>query len=972
MARLEEAMIRFFKHIVVIIFVVGLTAGQLVFAPDLLAQSSVKLRTGEHKGYSRVVLEWPARVGYQTSQNAQTFTVTFNNAGALNASSLNASNVNNMNIISSDPLKLSFSLPKDVSPRHFFVGNRLVIDFYGNGVSRKVQSKKTPKPPESVNEKIVRDALDDEEQVQVDTPPEPVLTPSAFKPHMVRFSSTESLSVAAFQYAGALWSVLDVVDPLIRPQIDGPDANAFYPIEDIALDGGKAFRMPIFDNANIYTEGDNVLWKLVITPDEVKKAPVLPQNLDVDAEKPRSGKVLWPLKSAGKIINMEDPVTGAPLIIVTSNSSDDYTGPARSFIDFDTLPSAVGLAIRPKTGGLVVTKTPRGVEIFHPDGLALSSDDTMRVITQAAARKAAADKETSKKVSRRIFDFEEWRMGGLSSLNENKSVLLSNLKELDRGKRAEELINLSKMHLANGRGAEALGFLSIAADEVPELRDNPKLIALRGAARAFDYKSEDAFRDLSNKKLNAYDEIKHWRAFALADLGDWQQAIDTMPDDISVLEIYPPEVRNRLGLVLAEVALRAGDVEKAEKIFSLKSDEKDELNMSHAANLNYLKGEAARQKGDVDDTIEKWKNLSEGPDDLYRAKAGLALARVLSEEKDLPVKEAIESLERLRYAWRGDGLEGQINYWLGRAYLGDNQTNKGLRLMRKSIELTENQDISDVIAQEMQDVFLNFFTGDKLPNASPIEAVELYDNFQELTPVGKDGDLVVTALAEHLVANDLFSRADNLLSHQIEHRLSGDDAARAAIRLAAIRLLDKNAAPALESLDNAQSIIAALPADDIDPSYAREIALLRARAMSENGDAMDSLNMLEAMGSDPDTNRLRANIAWEAGFWDDAAAALNDVIIDENISLTRPLEKDQAMLILRRAVALNLSGDRIALANMRTRYGDVMRQTESARLFDVVTRQRNNTGLSDRETLLSITSEVDLFTEFLEGYREIK
>jgi len=134
---------------------------------------------------------------------------------------------------------------------------------------------------------------------------------------------------------------------------------------------------------------------------------------------------------------------------------------------------------------------------------------------------------------------------------------------------------------------------------------------------------------------------------------------------------------------------------------------------------------------------------------------------------------------------------------------------------------------------------------------------------------------------------------------------------------------------------------------------------------------MDSLNMLEAMTPDPDINRLKADISWEAGFWDDAAEALDDVILDENISLTRPLNDDQAALILQRAVALNLSSDRIALANMRAKYADLMSQTDSARLFDVVTRQRNNTGLSDRETLLSITSEVDLFSDFLEGYRSI-
>lgn len=974
-------MITILKRIFLTSLLVLLCAGQVAYA-----QSTVKVRKGEHKGYSRVVFDWPTQVDYQTAQSGGEFMVTFNKAGAPSLSSLSAANVSSMRIVQRNPLKASFSLPQGVSPRHFFAGKRLVIDFYGEGKVKKATPKATPKKAPAKTKAPVSDelkdtketlddALEDEPKVEIDTPA-PVLKASKVKPHMVRFSSTEAIGLAAFDYAGGLWVVIDTDDALIRPQIAGPDASAFYPVKDFNLEGAKAFRLNMFEDTNLYAEGDNLLWKLIVTPETKSKTPITPRREGVDKDKARSGKIIWPLKSPRQIIAMDDPVTGAPLVVVTTDSSDDYVGGAMSFVDFDVLDSTVGIVIRPKVAGLSVLKTREGIEISHPEGLSLSSHDTMKMIAKATAQNATKKKadenaNDAQKV-RRIFDFDEWQMGGINALNENKSVLLSTLAPLEKGKRVEELINLAKMHLANGRGAEALGFLTIATDDMPELRNNAKLIALRGASKAFDWKTEDAFKDLSHKRLEPYEDIQYWRAFALADLGDWQQAIDVMPKDVAVLEIYPPEIRNRLGLVLAEVALRAGNVKQAEEIFRLTAKGADHLNMSHDANLSYLKGEAARQKGDVDDTVKIWEELAEGSDDLYRAKAGLALTRVLSEEKDLPVKDAIERLERLRYAWRGDGLEGQINYWLGRSYLDDSQVTKGLRLMRKSVELTENKALADTIAQEMQDVFVDFFVSDKLGKSTPLEAVELYDAFQELTPVGTDGDLIVSALAEHLVRSDLFSRADDLMSHQIQHRLKGDDALRASIRLAAIRLISKRPDAAMESLQNAESLMASVPPEELNPSYAREIALLRARALSQQGEAMQSLKSLSALPADKNINRLKADISWEAGFWDDAAEALGEVIIDENISLTRPLSDDQAALILRRAVALNLSSDRIALGSMRDRYGDLMAQTKSARLFDVVTRQRNNTGLSDRETLLSITSEVDLFSDFLEGYREIK
>ena len=95
------------------------------------------------------------------------------------------------------------------------------------------------------------------------------------------------------------------------------------------------------------------------------------------------------------------------------------------------------------------------------------------------------------------------------------------------------------------------------------------------------------------------------------------------------------------------------------------------------------------------------------------------------------------------------------------------------------------------------------------------------------------------------------------------------------------------------------------------------------------------------------------------------------MILDENISLTRPLRDEHAMLILQRAVAQNLSGDRIGLANLREKYSDAMAQTDKARLFDVVTRPRQSAGLADRDTLLSTVAEIDLFADFLNSYKQV-
>ena len=91
----------------------------------------------------------------------------------------------------------------------------------------------------------------------------------------------------------------------------------------------------------------------------------------------------------------------------------------------------------------------------------------------------------------------------------------------------------------------------------------------------------------------------------------------------------------------------------------------------------------------------------------------------------------------------------------------------------------------------------------------------------------------------------------------------------------------------------------------------------------------------------------------------------------ENISLTRPVTDAQRDLIMNRAIALNLAGNRVALANLRERYDDTMQQTEKARMFELVTRPRQMGLLGSRDSVESLMSEVDLFGDFLENYRKM-
>ncbi len=998
-----------------------------VFAPFVAqAQSasapSVTVRGGAHEEYSRLVFDWPSVPRYEAVVSNDAVEVRFQSPGKLDISGVNVDglrNVSAVSVLSESPLSVRIEISGGNRVRDFLAGSRLVLDIYnGKDAPAAVQAPppveqpKKAEPPEaaknvpaaagSSQDKELEFLKSQIEQLNNDSvipPSEEDLAPAQegeedgdsqdisdvtgkltehqaaaesasadIGTNLVTVSSTKAASLGIFEHAGKIWIVNNAADTLLSPQVSGPNAQTMLPVSATDVAQGKLFQVKSLPGGIMKGQGGGLLWRLIISEKPSNAEPIAPLRSGTDGHGARGAEILWPLQEPQTVIDLPDPATGKTIKAVTVLDAKQFSGPSKDFVDFTLLNSPVGLAILPKVDDLNVEITEEGVKISRPGGLALSAEDTIAEI--ASLRQAQDKREQEGRSSvKNVYDFKNWQIGGVDALNDNENIVMSTLGTLTKEAQIEGLITLARMYLSNGMWAEALGFIEYAEAELPELASNPDFKALTGATYALGWNSEEAFKLLSDKDLEAFEEIGFWRAFALADLGDWQQATEVLPQNIDILANYPDEILGRLAPVLAEIFLRSGDMQTGEDILGLIAENKNKLSLQQQAYFDYLKGEAARQRGDVEATKKFWEPLTTGPDDLYRAKAGLALARLLLDEKEIDSKKAIDRLERLRYSWRGDELEGQINYWLGKTYFEAGEHVKGLNIMREAAEQVAGTELGRRITSEMTNVFAELFIGPDLEKLSPLEAAALYEQFSELLPLDARGDEVAEKLAEHLVKGELLTRAAKLLEYQLNHRAGGLDAFRVGTRLAAIQLLDKEPDKAVEALNKTSSILQVLPEELQTESRFREISMLRARALSQQGKPEQAIAFLNDLGPSPNVNRLRADIAWNAGYWDDAGEALADVIIDENISLTRPLEKEQAALILHRAVALNLAGDRVGLANMREKYSDAMAQTERARVFEVITRPRQSSALADRETLMSIMSEVDLFSDFLNSYK---
>lgn len=877
------------------------------------------------------------------------------------------------------------------------------------------------------------------------------------EPHVISMTSTYSVGLAAFTRAGNLWIVLDAPDMPLQPELAGPQKEMFGKFEKVPITDGAAYRMEIPEGMHVYADGGGLSWKVILTPKVREIKPALPTSQVENGQ----GSLVWPLQGMRKVLAVADPVVGDVVTVVTSGTAKQYAGPGRNFVNLRALDSVVGLAYVPRSdgvkaelttqqvivgspGGLSLsnapapaasqdtvtekkeeepaaevaevpekpaeTKTAHPVEAAHDPALALTEDPPAATtehgkeehegavhqpaqISTAAMAQAAGEKPSGNN----IYNFPRWEMGGIHALDKNQHIMMVDVSSKPEEGRAQDVVTMAKMNIANNRAPEALGLLRVALQKVPELENNLEFQSLRAAALALSNKYDEAFSDYSRPELAKYDDVRFWRAYVLAGLEDWKQAIDVMPSDLSPIYAYPKEIRTPMLLTFAEIALRGGKADMAQGILKKLDEDVDEMSLAYESAYEYLKGERQRQAGNALEAEAAWLPLvKDGKDDLYRAKAGLSLTKLQLDEKKIKPAEAIDRLEGLRYAWRGDELETLINYRLGQVYIGNKDYLKGLTVWRNASTLSPGTAIGDEVKLAMNKSFRDVFANDRLKDVGPLEAISLYEEFKDLTPPGEEGSKVVEKLAERLVDADLLGRASSLLEYHVNNRLTGDKKAAIAIRLAAIRLLDGNPDGAMRSLEIAEDTLNRLetgagepakaaqdaasmtaPAADTatakaDPEKRRQIDLLRARALSMQKKPDEAIAILEDMRLDPDVNRLRTDIAWTSGKWEEAAMALNDLITAEDISPKMPLTDYQRDIILNRAIALNLSGNRVALANLRERYNSQMKGTTKGQMFEVVTRPRRPDMIGSREAITSMISEIDLFQGFLEGYGKMQ
>jgi hypothetical protein len=374
--------------------------------------------------------------------------------------------------------------------------------------------------------------------------------------------------------------------------------------------------------------------------------------------------------------------------------------------------------------------------------------------------------------------------------------------------------------------------------------------------------------------------------------------------------------------------------------------------------LKVLRGHYLKRTGDVEGAIELWREVARSDHRQSSARARYALTNALLDRKEITPEEAIDRMERLRYAWRGDVFEFDLLRRLAQLYAEHKDIRRSLQTLKEAATYFRDIEGVQAVAVDMAALFKQLFAEGEADTLPPVAALALFEEFRELTPAGAEGDAMVRRLADRLVTVDLLGDAARLLDQQVKFRLAGEEKARVGARLAGIRLLDRKPKAALAALADS-----AVP--EIPPDLARDRALVQARALAALDRPAEAIAALS--GDTGDTaERIRAGIHWRNKEWREAADSFGRLV---DRSAAAGAEADLARLVLSRAVALALAGDDNGVAALRAKHGAMMKKSAFADAFNAVAGPEAGV-IRDFRAAAQIAGEIDALQALLAQRRE--
>jgi tetratricopeptide (TPR) repeat protein len=725
------------------------------------------------------------------------------------------------------------------------------------------------------------------------------------------FAFAQPTPAAVFLRADTLWLVFDTDAAIGLEKIDGEAARTIKSVAVTQHDDCTVVRLKLERPLLVSASADGARWSVAVGNEVIE--PTQPLGINRNIVGAARASIVVPLEEPRRLHRLQDPDAGDALLVVTALGPPRGLVKAQEFVEFRALTSAHGLVVQPIADDLDTRLAPDRVVIGRAAGMTLSP-----------ARDGAQGGSAA--YQPHVFDAEPRSADPKGDFRERSSQLIRAAAQAPEDKRAIARAALARFYLGGGMAAEAKAVLDVSLADDPATPEDPTPLVLRGIANAMIGRLQPALKDLGHPLVGNRYDAPLWRAFVHARQGRWSDAREGFRAADSTLSMLPLDVQRMMIKEMVRSSIEAGDITGAVK--AMHDFEAIGIAREDEASVSVLGGRIAESLGRVDDALRNYQAAADSGDRPAASQARLRLLVLQRSMGTLPREEALSALESLTAVWRGDETEVEALALLARLYTEDGRYRDAFQVMRTALAAHPNSEMTRRIHEDAATTFDGIFLTSKGDTLPAIEALALFYDFRELTPIGRRGDEMIRRLADRLVAVDLLEQAAELLQHQVEHRLHGAARAQVAARLAVIQLMNRKPDRALASLRSTRAV-------ELSNDLRRQRLMLEARALSELGRHGVALEVVADIPG-PEAIRLRADILWAARRWREAAEQI-ELVYGERWQEFTPLGEDERRDILRAGVGYVLGDDAIGLARLRERYAGTLGDGPDRRAFEVVT-----------------------------------
>jgi hypothetical protein len=946
------------------------------------ATESVRVRVGVHSDHTRIVLDWPAPVGYRVARDGDSLRISFDRDASFDLGGAKGGRPPLLlKAAQADSTTLELQVGPDTALTHRRLDNRVVLDLAREAKparSRDVAAKPEAKPKSEAKPKPEPKAepqpaatpaepiplpepkptmpvataaveptppapepLPTAQPAQVAAPPAPPPPSPPPAPAVERLSLvvegvgdgarlvfpwTEPVGAAAFARGDTLWLAFDKPVRLELGALAPIRTPLILRADQLAVDGGTVLRLVVKGERTPVLLRRQSAWVVGLNPGGEPPATPIPIVTQPGAQ--GGPRLFLQTGEAGRRLAFTDPDSGDALQVVTLPGAGQGIAARRDFLEFRLLPTAQGIALAAKAEGVQARRVTGGVEIAAPSGL---------MIAEAPDPQETKAGIIVNAVKPTLYTYGAWRGPG-DDYTKQKQALQHAVADAVPEDRDVARMALAGFYFAYGYAQDALALLKLT--EKGELTQSQKrtFLALRGAARLMSGRIKDAQVDLRNSRLDGLPEAALWRGLLAQAQGDSDLARREFAFGAGAMPFFPAEARVRFNLGLLDAALATAEPALAEQ--AMAAIDRDRPDPRTGAEAELRRGrilEASGRPVDALSAYDRTVNMEWRP---ARVRAEFARVSLLRAQEQIDAPTYVDRLESMRFAWRGDAFEVEMQQRLARAYAAAGDYRSAFTTLRRlTVRQAKDSPSRRALDEELKTLFAEIFLGEAAARISPVTALALYQENRDLMPAGARGDQLMQRLADRLVEVDLLDRAIALLRSHAE-TASGREKARGLTRVAALQLLDRNAEETLATLTQSDGL-------PIDLPLAEERRLLKVRALVELRRDAEALAALDG-AADRGAKEIRAELLWRNERWADAAAAYLDLLAGR-AKAEAPMSDAERRQLLQAAIAMARAGDRDGPAKLKKEWTAKLAQTPEAEAFRVLTDRPDPEGAGFRQ-----------------------